>query len=74
MSAGGIVSIKAFVLLWVQVEGPSGADATNMLMRVLAAAGVSGTLTNQERQSAFLFSAPDIHSNVRLYVASSRDH
>ena len=30
--------------------------------------------TNQERQSAALFSAPEIHSKVILYVVSSRFH
>ena len=30
--------------------------------------------TNLERQSAALFFAPEIHSNVILYVANSRLH
>ena len=30
--------------------------------------------TNQERQSAALFLAPEIHSKVRMYVATSRLH
>ena len=31
-------------------------------------------VTNLERQSTALFLAPEIHSNVILYVASSRLH
>ena len=56
------------------MEGPSGADATTMLMRMLLAAGVLGTLTNWDRHSDVLFCALDIHSNVMLYVVSSSDH
>ena len=66
--------INVFVLLWVQVAGPSNADVTTMLMRMLAAAGVLGTATNQDRQSAALFHVLDIHSYVMLYMASSIDH
>ena len=35
---------------------------------------VDVTSTNHERQSAALFLAPEIHSKVILYVASSRLH
>ena len=73
MSAGGI-AVNVFILLQVWVAGLSGADAATMLMRMLAAAGVSKTLTNQGRQSAALFCAPDIHSRVMLYMVSSSDH
>ena len=73
-SAWGIMSINVFVVLWVWVAGPSGGDVTTMLMRMLAAAGVLGTLTNQDRQSVVLIHAPDIHLNVMLYVVSSSDY
>ena len=43
-------------------------EAVNMLTD--AVVGV----TNQERQSAALFLAPDIHLKKMLYVASSRLH
>ena len=56
------------------MTGPSGVDVTTMLMMMLAAAWVLGTLTNHDRQSAALFHAPDIHLNVMLYVVSSSDH
>ena len=58
MSAMGTVSINVFVLLWVCVAGPSAADVTTMLMMMLVAAGVFGTLTNQDRQTAVLFMHP----------------
>ena len=42
---------------------------------MLTVAGVvTGSSTNHERQSAALFLAPEIHSEVILYVASSRLH
>ena len=56
------------------MAGPSGADATTMLMRMLVAAVVLGTSTNQDRQSSALFFAPNIHSNLMLYVMSASDH
>ena len=58
----------------MQEAGRSGVDATTVLMRMLAAAGLLGTLTNQDRQSAALFCALDIHSKVMLYVANSSDY
>ena len=45
-----------------------------MLMEVLEAAGVSLASSKDKRQSETLFWAPDVHSKVMLYVASSRDH
>ena len=42
--------------------------AVSMLMDVVVG------VTNWERQSAALFLAPEIHSNVILYVVSSRLH
>ena len=36
--------------------------------------GEVGGSTNHERQSAALFLAPEIHSKVILYVASSKLH
>ena len=71
---GGMVSVGLHVLLWVQLAGPSGVDVTNMLIEAVVVPGVSLISTNHERQSAALLSAPDIHSNVMLQVASSRDY
>ena len=51
--------------------GPSVLVAVSMLIVV----GVAGSCsTNLERQSTALFLAPEIHSNVMLYVASSSPH
>ena len=71
-SVGGVVSIGVSVLL--QVAGPSRVDVTTILMEALEVTGVSLTPTNCERQSAALLWAPDIHSKVIFYVASSSDH
>ena len=71
---GSVESINAFVMLQVQVAGPSSVDAATVLMRMLAAAGLLGTLTNWDRQFAVLFHVPDIHSKVMLYLANSSDH
>ena len=54
ISAGGIVSDNAFVLLWMWVPGPSGVDVTTMLMRMLAAAGVSGASAIQDTLPCFM--------------------
>ena len=62
--ASGVFSVQ----LLVQKAGPSGVDAVILFMATLAGE------TNRERQSAALFLAPDIHSKVMLYVASSRLH
>ena len=61
---GGVVSVGVCVLLWV--AGLSGVGVTNMLMEAVEVTGVSITSTNQERQSAALLQAPDIHSKVML--------
>ena len=50
--------------------GPSVEEAVSMLTDVDVEMG----FTNLERQSAALFLAPEIHSKVILYVASSRLH
>ena len=59
-------------VFWVQLlawkAGPSFREAVSMLIDVPVGK------TNLERQSAALFLAPEIHSNVILYVASSRLH
>ena len=73
-SVGDMGLIELHVLLWVQVEGPSGVDVTNMFIEAVGIFGVSLISTNLERQSVALFWAPDIHSNVMLWVASSIDH
>ena len=73
-SAGGVVSVGVSVLLQVWVAGLSGVDVTTMWMGVLEVNGVSLTSTNHDKQSAALLQAPDIHSKVMLYVASSSDH
>ena len=52
--------------LLVLKVGPSVEEAVSMLT------DVERGLTSLERQSAALFFAPDIHSKVMLYVASSR--
>ena len=56
--------------LWLLVlkAGLSLKEAVSMLMDVVVG------VTNLERQSTALFLAPEIHSNVILYVASSRLH
>ena len=51
-------------------SGPSVCVAINMLTVV----NVNVGHTNHERQSAALFSTPEIHSKVILYVPSSRLH
>ena len=50
--------------------GPSVEEAVTMLTDV----DVMIDFTNLERQSGVLFLAPEIHSKVILYVASSRLH
>ena len=61
-----------FEVLWLQLlvlkAGPSLKEAVSMLTDVVVG------ITNVEMQSAALFLAPEIHSNVILYVASSRLH
>ena len=69
----GIAFTDAFALLWVHAVGLSVGDAATELMRLLAAAGLVGTTTSQDRQSAALFHAPYIHSKVMLCVANSSD-
>ena len=58
------------VQLLVLKASPSAEEAVSMLTDVDVIIG----LTNLERQSATLFLAPEIHSKVILYVASSRLH
>ena len=59
------------VLLLVLKVGPSECVADSMLTGV----GLfSGTSTRYDRQSAALLHAPNIHSKVMLYVASSSPH
>ena len=70
----GVVLAVLSVLLQVLVAGPSGVDVTNILIKDVGVVGVSLTSTNCERQSAALLWAPNIHSNLILYVASSGDH
>ena len=41
---------------------------------LIDADGIEGSSTKGDRQSAALSLAPDIHSNVILYVASSSPH
>ena len=59
-------------VLWVQLlvwkAGLSFREAISMLIDVPVCE------TSLERQSAALFLAPEIHSNVILYVVSSRLH
>ena len=62
--ASGVFSVQ--LLVWK--AGLSGVEAVILFMVTLAGE------TNWERQSAALFLAPDIHSKVMLYVASSRLH
>ena len=50
--SGGIAVVDAFVLLWVWVVDPYVKDAATELMGMLVIAGLSGTSTNQDRQSA----------------------
>ena len=56
------------VQLLVFKAGPSAEEAVSMLTDVDVEMG----FTNLDRQSAALFLAPEIHSKVILYVASSR--
>ena len=58
------------VQLLVLKAGPSAEEAVSMLTDVDVEMG----FINLERQSAALFLAPEIHSKVILYVASSRLH
>ena len=51
--------------------GPSLFETDTML---IDADGMEGSSTRCDRQSAALFLAPDIHSNVILYVVSSSPH
>ena len=60
--ASGVFSVR----LLVQKAGLSGVEAVILFIVTLAGEPI------QERQSAALFLAPDIHSKVMLYVASSR--
>ena len=41
---------------------------------VIAADGMEGSSTRHDRQSAAFFLAPEIHSNVILYVVSLSPH
>ena len=41
---------------------------------LIDADGIEGSPTRHDRQLAALFLAPDIHSNVILYAASSSPH
>ena len=60
-----------FIGLLVFEAGPLECGTGSML----TVAGVVGSYsTNCDRQSAALFLAPEIHSNVMLYVASSKLH
>ena len=45
-----------------------------VVVSILTVVGVNVSHTNCERESAALFLAPEIHSNVILYVVSSRLH
>ena len=58
------------VQLLVLKAGLSAGEAVSMLTDVEVKVG----FTNQERQSAALFLAPEIHSKVIFYVASSTLH
>ena len=58
------------VQLLVLKAGPSAEEAVSMLTDMDVKVG----FTNLEWQSATLFLAPEIHSKVILYVASSRLH
>ena len=57
--------------LLVLKAGPSVCVTVSMLTVVVVDGGSS---TSHERQSAALFLAPEIHSKVILYVATSRLH
>ena len=57
--------------LLVLKAGLSECVVVSMLTVVVVDVGSS---TNHDRQSAALFFAPEIHSKVILYVASSRLH
>ena len=67
----GRVEVESEVF-WVQPlvwkTGPSFREAVSMLVDIPVGE------TSLERQSAALFLAPEIHSNVILYVESSRLH
>ena len=69
-----LTSAGVSVLLQVWVAGPSRVDVTTMLMEALEVTGMSLTPTNHDKQSDALLQAPDIHSKVMLYVASSSNH
>ena len=56
------------------MAGPFGVDVTTMLMGLLEVTGVFVISTNHDGQSAALLRAPDIHSEVILYLVSSSDH
>ena len=58
------------VQLLVLKAGPSAEEAVSKLTNVDVEMG----FTKQERQTAALFLAPEIHPKVILYVASSRLH
>ena len=64
----GVVSGAFRVQLLVWKAGPSVTEAVSLFMVVLVGE------TSLKRQSAALFLAPDIHSKVMLWVASSRLH
>ena len=72
-SASSVLAVL-YILLWVQVAGPSEIDVTNILIEAVGIAGVSLTSTNLERQPTALVEAPDIHSKLILSAASSRNH
>ena len=63
----GIVEFGSLVLK----AGPSLFETDTML---IDADGVEGSSTRHDRQSAALFLAADIHSNVIVYVVSSSPH
>ena len=65
-SVGCVLSVGVHVLLWVQVEGPSGEDVTNVLIETVGFTGVSLTSINYERQLGALLWAPDTNSKVML--------
>ena len=70
----GVASAVLHVLLWVWVAGPPRVDVTNIFIKAVGVAGMSLTYNNHERQSAALLQVPDIHLNLILQVASSKDH
>ena len=60
-----------WVWLLVLKAGPSLFKTDTML---IDADGMEGSSTRHDRQSAALFLAPEIHSNLILYVVSSNSH